>query len=115
MKSRDASIGHKAAAWDVTPAMKVRQKLGMGCVKPKRKKKEVKKSKKRCNSGGKMSFLQHILQPVLTALTEIVKDGKVSSGLNDMKNLRRSYALKLARPTVRKVDGKNSYPSFNSV
>lgn len=109
VKSRDASIGEKAAAWGVTTAMKVKQKMGMGCATEKKKTKRSKGMKKRkSSSGGKLSFRQHVLQPVLKALTEIVKDEKIGSGVNDRKNLRQfaTKALKIARSAVRKAGGR---------
>lgn len=83
--------------------MKTKQKIGAG-VKRRRK---TKKSTRRCKIGGKLSFRQHLLHPVLKALTEIVND-KTGSGLTDRKNLRQlsMKALKLARNTVRKAGGR---------
>lgn len=86
--------------------MKAKQKMGAG-VKSKRSKRRNRKSKHPCKIGGKLSFRQHILQPILKALTEITKD-KTGSGLTDRKNLRQLSlkAVKLARSAVRKAGGR---------
>lgn len=126
VKSKDATFGEKAAAWVVTTAMKAKQKMGAGTKKRMRsrkskssnkfggkigagvkKRRRSRKSKRPCKFGGKLSFRQHILHPVLKALTEIAND-KTGSGLTDRKNLRQISlkALKFARSAVRKAGGR---------
>lgn len=91
VRSKDASVGEKAAAWAVTTAMKAKQKMGMGM---KRKKKQ----------GGSLSFRTHVLLPILKKITKSV-EGK---GLENPKHVRKSslIALRAARAAVKKAGGR---------
>jgi hypothetical protein len=83
VKSSDASIGEKTAAWTVTNIMKAKRKLGMG-MKRKKKTKQV-------------SFNVHVIRKV--------KDALKRSGVRDVKR-GASVALVAAKRSVRAAGGK---------
>jgi hypothetical protein len=85
VKSSDASLGEKTAAWTVTNIMKAKRKLGMGM-----KRKKSRKTKQ-------MSFNVHVLRKVKHALRR--------SGVRDLKR-GASVALIAAKKSVKAAGGK---------
>lgn len=81
VKSKDASLGEKAAAWSVTTTMKAKRKMGMGTRKP------------------TVSFKRHIVDKVNNTLKKGVDTG----------NLKKSslIALRAARAAIKKVGGRS--------
>lgn len=88
VKSKDASLGEKTAAWFVTNTIKSKRKLGMGV--------------RRC---GAISFKRDIIRGITRSLRKSV--GKNHS-LGDEKSLRKNslLALKAARAIVKKAGGR---------
>lgn len=83
VKSSDASLGEKSAAWTVTNIMKAKRKLGLG-MKRKKSRKQV-------------SFNVHVIRKV--------KDALKRSGVKDLKR-GASVALIAARKSVKAAGGK---------
>lgn len=83
VKSKDANLGEKSAAWAVTNAMKVKRKLGMGC--------KIKKKKK-------IPFRKAILSNITKAL-------KKHGASHDMKK-DMLMSVKAARIAVKKAGGR---------
>lgn len=123
VKSKDASLGEKAAAWFVTTGMKLKRKLGMGCCNTNKKKNKTK-------SGGQIGHQrqrqrrrqrhrrQHRPPPRQHSFQNgLIK--KISSNLNNNnkidlstdKNIKKSSieALKVARAVLKRsgVNKKN--------
>lgn len=87
-KSNDASAGERAAAWAITTGMKAKRKLGMGMKK-----------------GGKLSFRQHILLPILKTLTQSIEGAGLK--LTKKSLLKPSLiALRAAKKQIKKLGGK---------
>lgn len=82
VKSRDAKLGEKAAAWTITNAMKVKRKLGMGVERRGRRKVDFRKD-------------------VLTNVAKVLKK-------NASNNLRKDAAMtvKAARIVVKNAGGR---------
>lgn len=91
VKSSDAKLGEKAAAWFVTNTMKVKRKLGMGMKAGKKK---------------KVSFKRDIVKRVERSLKKRLS----ASELSDRKYLKKASAaaLREARLAVKKAGGKNN-------
>lgn len=83
VKSKDAKLGEKSAAWAVTNAMKVKRKLGMGCKMQNKKK--------------KIPFRKAILSNITKALKEHAS--------HDMKK-DMLMSVKAARIAVKKAGGR---------
>lgn len=86
VKSADASLGERSAAWTITNTMKAKRKLGMGT--------------KKC--GG--SFRKLVIQPISKSLQSV--QGKGLS--NTKKDMRKSslVALRAARAAIKKAGGR---------
>lgn len=99
VKAKHANLSERAAAWAVTNAMKAKRKLGMGS-----KKRTRRSRRRRRKCGGKLSFRQHILLPVLKTIQHAV-EGK---GLLTKKDIHKSslLALKAARAAIKKAGGR---------
>lgn len=78
VKSDDAGLGEKAAAWGVTTTMKAKTKLGMGT---KKKQKKMKKCKRSAFRGGVLTPVRKVLATKQggTNLKEIVKIGLLAA------------------------------------
>lgn len=89
VKSSDARLGEKAAAWAVTNTMKVKRKLGMGVGK------KVRKIGKRV--GKKVGFRKTVLSNVAKLLKE-----------NTYNNLKKDVAMsvKAARVAIKNAGGR---------
>lgn len=99
VKSKDAGIGEKAAAWLVTNIMKGKRKLGMGCkVRPSpcRKRKSTKK--------GNIAFGSGIVSKVRSALR---KTNRKSLDVKDIKKTAH-VALQAARRYLKAAGGKRN-------
>lgn len=98
VKSKDAGIGEKAAAWLVTNIMKGKRKLGMGCKSTThtRKRKNGIKNKIR-----KVAFGGGIVHKVRDALR------KVHGEKNDLKKTA-AFALRVARRYLQAAGGKRN-------
>ena len=83
VKSKDASIGEKAAAWFVTTGMKAKRKLGMG---------------------HQASLRKSVLMPVSKVLKKALKN----QSLEDRDVLKKSslLALRAARAAIKKAGGR---------
>jgi hypothetical protein len=105
VKSNDASLGEKSAAWLVTNAMKAKRKLGMGIRRHnKRKHKRTKRgrgiSRKKTKTGRKVSFNAHILRQVKDAIR------KSGGGAKDDLKRGAGVALTAAKKFLRRAGGK---------
>ncbi|KAJ8910548.1 hypothetical protein NQ315_011061 [Exocentrus adspersus] len=98
-KSSNASIGEKAAALAVATAMKVKTKLGMGCVNEKTKKRRGCKTRKRKAKskriGGSLTF------------KDVTKQARVALKGKNVKNMKD--AIKVALKAVNKAKKKNKF------
>lgn len=90
VKSKDAKLKEKAAAWFVTTAMKTKRKLGMGIA-----------------SSSKIPFKRGVLNHVRKSLRKNTFKGDLS---NNKKMLKKAsiMALKAARVAVKKAGGRKN-------
>lgn len=95
VKSKDASIGEKAAALAVTNIMKAKTKLGMGLRKRNNRKKNKKRKIVKKKKGGRVAFGR---------IVKATKKSMVKS--KNSRTVIRS-ALKGARKAVKKNGGKS--------
>lgn len=84
VKSKDAGLGEKAAAWFVTNAMKVKRKLGMGVVNRRRRRTKI-----------------PFRKAILTNVAKVLK----SHGSNNLKK-DAAMSVKAARIAVKNAGGK---------
>lgn len=116
VKSKDASVGEKTAAWFVTNVMKVKRKLGMGLEnsenrkskkgvlkkKPKKKQQQQKLKKGGVIKKKTIAFRQALLNP----LKKHIRRHK-SADFNDVKKLSHKSLL-AARQFIRDAGGRRN-------
>lgn len=94
VRSKDAGLGEKAAAWAVTNAMKLKSTFGMG-LRRKASRKKTKSSKKKSK-----------VQRAPTTLNSIIKAASKSIKPNKSAAEVINSALKSARAAMKKAGGK---------
>lgn len=107
VKSKDASIKEKAAAWLVTNTMKTKRRLGMGCTSTKtmtKRRKRKNKNVTRKMSGKKVDFGSGVVSKVRTELRKAGGKRFVS------KDTRKAvqFALNAARRFTKASGGKRN-------
>lgn len=98
VKSKDASVGEKSAAWAVTTAMKAKTKFGMGCKSMRSstyRKKTTRKSRRKS-----VPFKGGILKKVINAIQN-------TDGGSNLKDIIKK-ALAVAKTVVKGVGGKRN-------
>lgn len=101
VKSKDASIGEKSAAWAVTNIMKTKRRFGMGHNLRKRKSKSKRRASKQKNRR-QVSFGSGIVSKIRPTLKKF-RGTQISN--KTLKNVAQ-IALKAARKYVAAVGGK---------
>lgn len=104
VKSKNASVGEKAAAWAVTNAMKLETNTGMSLERPQQQRKRKRRPRRRrqqqqVKRGGKIS-LKGIINRVVKALKDLNP-----LGTNPSTNVKTGLAL--AKRYVREAGGKH--------
>lgn len=113
VKSKDASIGEKTAAWFVTNVMKVKRKLGMGLKEKQRRRKgaalKMRRKKKRASKKGgggaaalkrKIAFRKVLIDP----LKKYVQHHRIGD-FSDVKTISQK-SLQAARRFIKDVGGR---------
>ncbi|KAJ8981995.1 hypothetical protein NQ317_013649 [Molorchus minor] len=102
VKSKDAGIGEKAAAWLVTNIMKGKQKLGMGCRNRPKSKTTVLKKKKKQSRIKRIAFGSGIVSKVRQTLRKFKHKSATPKDVQKVAHV----ALQAARRYLKDAGGK---------
>lgn len=118
VKSKDASLGEKVAAWTVTTAMNVKSKLGSGMKKQlkEKKKRSVKgkgintRKKKTTKKGGMLPIAIPALLAGISAIGSVVGSATgVAKTVSDIKTAQKQLAEQERHNRAMEARGKGLY------